>query len=121
MPADRAAERLIELEPVLALLTDTHAECGRIVAAAFRDAERIAASSRQQAAALAADAQDRARAAREAALEQVLAAARAEASGAVSAAKARASLRRAAFSPSQAGHLAAMAVALVRAVPSGSP
>lgn len=117
VPGNRAAELSAELEPALTLLADAHAECGRMIATARRDAERIADDARQQAAALAAEAHDRARTAREAAMEQALAAARAEASAAVSAAQARAGRRRAAFATSQADHLAAVAVELVRAVP----
>jgi hypothetical protein len=117
VPANRAAELSAELEPVLALLAETDAECGRIIAAARRDAERTAGAARQQAAALAADAHDRARAAREAAVEQALAAARAEAGAAVTAAQARAGRRRAAFATSQADELAAAAVELIRAIP----
>jgi len=117
VPANRAAELSAELGPTLALLAETDAECGRIVAAARRDAKWIADSAREQAATLAADAQDRARAAREAAVEQALAAARAEASATVSAAQARASRRRAAFATGQADRLAAMGVEMLRAVP----
>jgi len=117
VPANRAAELSTELAPVLALLADTHAECGRIAAAARWDAERIADNARQQAAALAAGALERARAAREATIEQVLAAARTEAEEAVSAAQTQASRQRARFTASQADHLAAMAVGMLRSLP----
>jgi len=113
VPTDRTAERSAELRPVLELLAETHAECGRIVAAARQHADQTADSARQQAAALATDARDRARAAREAALDQQLSAARAEASAAVSAAGARASRLRTAVTESQADHLAALAVELL--------
>jgi vacuolar-type H+-ATPase subunit H len=115
VPVDRAAELASELEPVLALLAGTHAECGRIVAAAQREAEQITEGARERAAALTADAQRRAAAVRDAAVAQVLAAARAEAAEAVSAAVAHVGRWRAAVPAGQAGQLEAAAVALLGA------
>jgi vacuolar-type H+-ATPase subunit H len=117
IPADRAAERYAELEPVVALLADTHAECGRIVTAARQEAERIMDLARQQVATLAADTQRQAEAVREAAVQQSLTAARTEASTAVEAATARAGRRRTALASSRADQLAALAVELLRALP----
>ncbi len=120
VPADRAAELARELEPVLALLAGTDAECGRIIATARQEAEQIAGRAREQAAALAADARPRARAAQDATAEHVFAAARAEADDAVRSAAAQARRRRAAFADGQADRLSTLAVELLRAVPDGS-
>lgn len=79
VPADRAAELSAELEPVLALLADTEAECNRIVAQAHAQAVAIADGARADAAAIAADGRQRAQAARAEAGDAVIAAARAEA------------------------------------------
>ncbi|HTS96154.1 MAG TPA: hypothetical protein VMI33_06000 [Streptosporangiaceae bacterium] len=117
VPADRAAERISELEPVLALLADTNAECDRIAAAARRDAALIAAEASRQAARIAADAQRRALQAREAAVEQALTAARADADDTVAAATTRAGRLRAAFAGARADRLAAIAVDMILAVP----
>ncbi|MGE5131960.1 MAG: hypothetical protein ACM32E_03510 [Gemmatimonadota bacterium] len=73
VPADRARELADELDPVLALLDDTHAECERIVADAGREAERIMAAARSEAARTAADADTRARATRDEASRRLLA------------------------------------------------
>ena len=112
-PAFRSSEAIL-------LLADTDAECGRIIAAARRDAEQTGERAREQAAALAADARRRARAVQDAAVEQALAAARAEADQAVRSAAARASRRRAAFTERQADRLMTLAVELLRALPNGS-
>jgi F0F1-type ATP synthase membrane subunit b/b' len=85
--ADRARERSAELEPVLALLDATHAECERIVAGARRDAQKTVEEAREQAAAIGARAHRRAEAARAAAAEEVLAAARDQAAMARDAAR----------------------------------
>lgn len=72
VPVDRTAERAAELEPVLARLTPTVAECERIRARAAADADRIrqeaasraanlVASAREQAAGIRAEAAARAR------------------------------------------------------------
>ena len=74
--ADRARELSAELEPVLALLAATHAECERIVAEARQDARRMVDEAREQAAAAGAEARRHAEVARAAAAEEVLAAAR---------------------------------------------
>ena len=60
VPADRAAELSAELDPVLAMLAATDAECARLVAEAEQEAGRIAAQARDQAASIAADAVQRA-------------------------------------------------------------
>jgi cell division septum initiation protein DivIVA len=117
VPADRAAELADELEPVLALLAGTDAECRRIIATARQEAERVAERAREQSAALAADARRRARAAHDATAEHVLAAARAEADDAVRSASAQARRRRAAFADTQADRLSTLAVELLRADP----
>ena len=77
--ADRAHELSAELEPVLALLAATHAECEHMVAEARRDARQIAEEAREQSAAIGAAARRRAEAVQAAAAEEVLAAARAQA------------------------------------------
>jgi vacuolar-type H+-ATPase subunit H len=65
---------------VLALLDDTHAECKRIVAAAWLEADRIAAGAHAGAARIGQEAGRLARMARDDAAGAVLAQARAEAS-----------------------------------------
>ncbi len=77
--SDRARDLSDELQPVLALLMATHAECERIIASAHRDALQIAGEAQQQAAAIAGEAQRTAEAARAAAADQVLSEARAQA------------------------------------------
>jgi len=119
VPADRAGELASELEPVLAQLADTEAECRRIVADAEQEASRIAADARAQAAWLAADAQRRADAARDAAAERTLAAARAEADASARAAAEQAS-RPHNFAEWQVSELVAAAVGLVRSPPGAS-
>jgi F0F1-type ATP synthase membrane subunit b/b' len=116
VPADRARELSAELEPVLALLAETDAECGRIVAQAQHEASRIADEARDQAAGIAADGQHRAAAARDAAAERVMAAARQEAGAAVRAAAEQARSRRR-LADWQVNELVAAAVDLVRSLP----
>jgi vacuolar-type H+-ATPase subunit H len=78
VPADRAAELAAEVEPVLALLDDTHAECERIVEAARQEAARITAQARAEAARIGQEADRNARAARDETAAEVLAQAKAE-------------------------------------------
>ncbi|HEY1346347.1 MAG TPA: hypothetical protein VGF54_15275 [Streptosporangiaceae bacterium] len=80
VPADLARELDAEVGPVLALLDDTHAECKRIVAAAWLEADRIAAGAHAGAARIGQEAGRLARMARDDAAGAVLAQARAEAS-----------------------------------------
>ena len=82
VPADRARELGAEIGPVLALLDDTHAECGRIVTAARREADRISAAAAAEMARIGQEAGRLARIARDDAAGEVLARARAEASAA---------------------------------------
>lgn len=117
VPADRAAELASELEPVLALLAGTDAECGRIIAAARQEAEQIAEQAREQAAVIAAEARRGARAAQDAAVEHVLADARAEADEARRSAAAQAGRGRPALAERQADRLATLGVELLRALP----
>jgi regulator of protease activity HflC (stomatin/prohibitin superfamily) len=79
VPADRARELAVEVEPVLALLDDVHAECEQVLARAHREAEQIAANAQAEVARIGRDAERRARAARDEATSDVLAQARAEA------------------------------------------
>jgi len=79
VPADRSGEPESEVAPVLALLADTDAECGRLITQARRDAEQIVAAAQSAAAAIAADAAQRAGAVREQAAWQVMTAAREQA------------------------------------------
>jgi hypothetical protein len=114
--ADRARELSAELEPVLALLGPTHAECERIIAGARREAERIADQARQQVAATAAEGLRQSEAARAANADEIIAAARESASRAAADAAQRArSAPRA--SEMQINELVGAAVALVRALP----
>jgi vacuolar-type H+-ATPase subunit H len=116
VPVDRAGELAAELAPVLALLTDTNAECGRLIASAERDARRIVAEARTQAAAVTADAGRRARSAREEAARQALAEARAEAAEAEAAAGRQAALVRE-LAAERMPALVSQAVSLVRNLP----
>lgn len=121
VPRDRASELAAELDPVLTMLADTDAECGRIVARAEHEARRIAELARDQAAAIAAEAQQRAEAARSAAAERVLVAAQADARAAATAAaeQVRGRPRIAAW---QVNELVAAALELVRSQPAaGGP
>jgi vacuolar-type H+-ATPase subunit H len=117
VPADRAAELASELEPVLALLAGTDAECRRIIATAQREAEQIGERAREQAAAVAAEARRLARAAQDEAVEHALAAAHAEADEVQRSAAAQSGRGRAAFAEGPADRLAALAVELILALP----
>lgn len=79
VPADRARELAAEVEPVLALLDDVHAECEQIIARAHREADQITANTQAEVVRIGRDAERRARAARDEATSEVLAQARAEA------------------------------------------
>jgi vacuolar-type H+-ATPase subunit H len=78
VPADRARELAAEVEPVLALLDDTHAECEQIIAAARQEADRITAEARTAVARVGQEADRNARAVREEAAAEMLAQTRAE-------------------------------------------
>jgi vacuolar-type H+-ATPase subunit H len=119
VPADRARELAAEVEPVLALLDDTHAECDQIIAAARQEAGRITAKARTAVARVGQEADRNARAAREEAAVEVLAQARAEvretaAAGGQQALQIRRLARR------RLPELVAAAVGLVRAGPTGA-
>ena len=75
VPADRAAELSAELDPVLAMLAATDAECARLVTEAEREASMVTAQGRDQAASIAADGARQADDARAQAAAEVLAAA----------------------------------------------
>lgn len=94
VPADRSGELAAELTPVLALLADTDAECGRIIAQARQDASRLVAEATARVSAVTTDAERRARAARDATARQVLAEARADADKAADAAAQQAARTR---------------------------
>ncbi len=79
VPADRVRELAAEVEPVLVLLDDVHAECDRILAEAQQEAARIAAQAQAEVSRIGRDAERRARAARDGAASGVLTQARAEA------------------------------------------
>jgi hypothetical protein len=117
--ADRARQLSDELQPVLALLAATHAECERVVAAAHREARQLEDQAHQQVAATRAEAQRRAEAARATAAEEVIAAARERAGKAVDDALRRArSWRRA--NDQQVSELVGAAVELIMTLPDGS-
>jgi len=113
---DRARELSGELEPVLALLAASHAECERIVAEAGQDARQIMEEAREHAAAAEAEAGRRAAAARAAAAEEALATARDQASRAVQDA-ARHERQQRGAAEQQVSELVRVAVGLVRALP----
>jgi len=113
--ADRARELSAELEPVLALLAATRAECERVVAVARRDAQRMVAEAREQAAAAGAQARSRGEAARAAAAEEVLAVARDQAAKARDAA--REALHPRGGTDQRINELVGAAVGLVRRLP----
>jgi vacuolar-type H+-ATPase subunit H len=79
VPADRAAELAAEVEPVLALLDGTYAECQQIIAAAQQEADRIAADAQAEVAAVGQEAVRQAGTARDEATAEVLAQAQAQA------------------------------------------
>lgn len=118
VPADRVAELSAELDPVLAMLAATDAQCARIVAEAGREASRIAGAARERAVRIAADGGERAQAARGEAATAVLAAARAEATATEHAA-AQASASRPGPSDADVQALIRAAVDLVRSMPDG--
>jgi vacuolar-type H+-ATPase subunit H len=80
VPADRARELAVEVEPVLALLDGTHAECERIIEAARQEADQITATAHAETMRIGQEADRLARIARDEAAGEVLARARAEAS-----------------------------------------
>jgi hypothetical protein len=118
VPADRAAELGAELDPVLALLADTQAQCAGIIAHAEREASRIADDAHARAARIAADAVARAQAARDDAAAQVLTAARKKAAADE---RAAADSARAEAGPGEAEIRALIlaAVELVKSMPDG--
>ena len=114
VPADRVRELAAEVEPVLALLDDVHAECDQILGEAQREAARIAAEAHTEVMRIERDAQRRARAARDQAAAAVLAQARAEAQqAAVGADRQALGVRR--LAKRRMPELVATAVGLVRA------
>jgi vacuolar-type H+-ATPase subunit H len=82
VPADRAAELAAEVEPVLALLDGTHAECQQIIAVARQEADRTTSEAQAGVAAIGQEAGRQARAARDQAAAEVLAQARVQAQAA---------------------------------------
>jgi hypothetical protein len=82
VPADRAAELAAEVEPVLALLDGTYAECQQIIAAARQEADRITAEAQAHVAAIGQEAGRQARTARDQAAAEVLTQARVQAQAA---------------------------------------
>jgi vacuolar-type H+-ATPase subunit H len=82
VPADLARELAVEVEPVLALLDGTYAECEQIIAAARQEVDRIAAAAHAETLRISQEADRLARMARDEAARDVLARARAEASAA---------------------------------------
>ncbi len=118
VPADRAAELSAELDPVLALLAATDAECARLVTAAEQEASEFAAQARDEAASIAADAVRRAEEARNQAAAGVLAAVgeRASQAGRAAAERARS---RSGPSEDEVQALIRAAIDLVRSMPDG--
>lgn len=120
VPADRVRELAAEVEPVLALLDDVHAECEQIIARAQQEADQIAASAQAEVARIGRDAERRARTAREDARSEVLAQARAEAQQAAAGAGRQAlGVRR--LAKRRMPDLVAAAVAMVRDGPAAPP
>jgi F0F1-type ATP synthase membrane subunit b/b' len=120
--ADRMRELSAELEPVLALLAPTHAECERIIAGARSDARQIMDEAREDAAAVSARARHRADGVRAATAEEALAAARDRVTALIRDAGRRAQQPRRA-TDRQVSELVATAVGLVKTLPqeSGPP
>ena len=112
--ADRARELAAEVEPVLALLDDVHAECERIVTQAQREANQITGQAQAEVARIGRDAERRARAARDEATAGVLAQARADAQQAAAGAGQQA-LQIQRLAKRRMPELVATAVGLVRA------
>ncbi len=77
VPADKAAELAAELDPVLALLSQTDERCADVIAAAKQEAARLLSEATGQAARIAADGRRQAEAARFAAADEVMKAERA--------------------------------------------
>jgi F0F1-type ATP synthase membrane subunit b/b' len=117
--ADRTRELRAELNPVLALLAATQADCEHIIAAAGQDARRIADQAQRQATATAAESQRQAEAARAAAADAAVAAAQAQASELVTAAVRRAQSPRLA-SEEQISGLVASATGLINGLAGGN-
>ena len=114
VPADRVRELAEEVEPVLALLDDVHAECEQILREARQEAARIADEAHAEVARIGRDAQRRTRAARDEAASGVLAQVRAEAQQAAAGADQQAlSVRR--LAKRRMPQLVATAVGMVRA------
>ncbi|HXZ70462.1 MAG TPA: hypothetical protein VEH31_06230 [Streptosporangiaceae bacterium] len=82
VPADRARELAVEVEPVLASLDGTHAECQRIIEAARQEADRIMTVVHAETVRVGQEAERLARIARDEAAGEVIAQARAEVSAA---------------------------------------
>jgi vacuolar-type H+-ATPase subunit H len=120
VPADRVREMAAEIEPVLALLDDVHAECEQIISRAQREAAQIVANAQAEGARIGRDAERRARAARDEARSEVLTRARAEAQQAVAGASRQAlSVRR--LAKRRMPGLVATAVRMVRDGLDGPP
>jgi vacuolar-type H+-ATPase subunit H len=118
VPADRARELASELEPVLALLDGTYAECQQMLETARREAHRITAQAQAGVAEIGQEAARQARIARDEAAAEVLAQARAEASEAAADASQQAvQIRR--LAQRRLPVLAARAAGLVQAGLSG--
>lgn len=118
VPADRARELAAEVEPVLALLDDTHAECEQIIEAARQRAGRIMTEARAAVARIGQEADRNARAAGEEAAAEVLAQTRAEVRETTAEAGQQAiQIRR--LAQRRLPQLVAAAVGLVRAGPTG--
>lgn len=120
VPADRVRELAAEVGPVLALLDEVHAECGRIIGDAERQSALIAAEAQAEVARIGREAERRARAARDEATSAVLAQARAEAQEAAAGAERQAlAVRRRAGR--RMPELVAAAVDLIRGGLDGPP
>jgi vacuolar-type H+-ATPase subunit H len=119
VPADRARELAAEVEPVLALLDDTHAECEQIIETARQEAGRIMAEAGAAVARVGQEADRNARAAGEEAAAEVLAQTRAEVQEtAAEAAQQALQIRR--LAQRRLPELVTAAVGLVRAGPTGA-
>ena len=118
VPADRARELAAEVEPVLVLLDEAHAECERIIEAGRQEAGRIAAETHAELARIGQEADRNARAARDEAAAEVLAQARAEVQETAAEADQQA-LRIRRLARRRRPELVAAAAGLVRAGPGG--
>ena len=119
VPADRAAELAAEVEPVLALLDDTQAECDQIIEWARQEADRIAAEAHAELARIGQEAARNARAVRDEAAAEVLAQASAEVQKTTAEAGQQA-LRIGRLARRRLPGLVAVAVGTVRAGPAGA-